>query len=298
MKIKTLLLVLLCPMYLCAQEHTEQINKEVEFENAMISNTLLVANINGSITVKGYAGSKVLVQVKKTIKAKNNDKLEKGKRETSVGFIDHADTLILYVDGLCNTFGRSDMNHSSEAGWGYNFNKCNKNGWSESEDYEYEFDFTIQVPQTTNVILSTINKGDVEVTMVKGAVVAKNINGSIRLEQLQGETIATTINGNVDLNYISIPSQSCKYYTLNGDINANFPGSLVADLSFKTFNGSFYTNISELELLPAQIVKDNSGKSTKYKINNGHYRIGKGGVNLDFETFNGDVYLKEKQINK
>lgn len=289
-----LLAILLFPAYLYAQEHTEVINKGIEFEKTTASNTLIVANINGSIHVKGYAGNSILIEVRKMIKAKSNDKLEKGKHDLSVGFIDRADTLIFYVEGLCTTFGKNDRNRNSTTGWGYNFDTCNRNGWTESEGYDYEFDFTIQVPRDVNVVLSTINKGDVDVTQVNGSVVAKNINGSIRLEQLQGETEATTINGNVDLNYIANPSKACRYYTLNGDINANFPGNLVADLSFKTFNGSFYTNIDKLELLPAQIVKSDSGSKTKYKINNGHYRIGNGGVNLDFETFNGNVYLKEK----
>ncbi len=67
-----------------------------------------------------------------------------------------------------------------------------------------------------------------------------------------------------------------------------------ASVSFESYNGDFYTNVADLESLPVQMEKKETSKGVKYKLKGNRFRVGKGGnVNLDFETFNGDVYLKE-----
>jgi hypothetical protein len=65
-------------------------------------------------------------------------------------------------------------------------------------------------------------------------------------------------------------------------------------MRFESFNGSFYTNIDRLEALPLQVEKKDWKQGVKYKVNGNRYKVGAGGANLDFETFNGNVYLKEK----
>ena len=61
----------------------------------------------------------------------------------------------------------------------------------------------------------------------------------------------------------------------------------------ESFNGSFYTNIEDLENLPNKVIKSNRGDGVQYKISGNQFRIGKGGPLLAFETFNGNVYLKK-----
>jgi hypothetical protein len=65
-------------------------------------------------------------------------------------------------------------------------------------------------------------------------------------------------------------------------------------MGFESFNGSLYTNIDGLEPLPVQVEKKQQNASIKYKVNDGRFKIGSGGAFLDFETFNGNVYVKEK----
>lgn len=155
-------------------------------------------------------------------------------------------------------------------------------------------DFTVKVPFGTNLLLSTVNNGDVKVENVKGVVLAGNVNGSIKLTHLERGSEATTINGNVDIEFDRNPDKDCRFYSLNGDINAWFQKGLAADMSFESFNGDFYTNVDALESLPAAVEKEKRGDGVRYKVSNSRYKIGKGGVFLDFETFNGNVYLKEQ----
>lgn len=290
------LVFMIVSVQLNAQTHTEKITREFSLEKKSPENAIIIANINGDVKVVGYAGDKILVEVNKSINAKTAARLEKGKTEIKLGVLDLADTIILYVDGLCGGFGKQDnRDHGgairSAKNWGYNWNKgCNDC----NTEYDYKLDFVVRIPTSLNISVSTINDGNIDVENVDGVVIARNINGSIRLQNLMRESDASTINGNVDVEYARNPQKDCRYYSLNGDINAWFQRGLSASMSFESFNGSFYTNIDRLESLPVQVEKKDMKEGVKYKINGNRYKVGAGGANLDFETFNGNVYLKEK----
>ena len=276
-----------------AQTFTETISKEITFEKVGVENTVLVANINGDIHVVGYEGTKVIVEVSKKITAKSQQRLEAGKKEIQLGVIDRADTLIFYMQGGCNVFGKQDWkarNFGTRNKWSYNWENCDHC----DTKYDYTLDFTIKVPSSVNLILSTINDGDISVENVNGALKVENINGGIKLKNISREASATTINGNVDIEYARNPDKPCRFYTLNGDINAWFQKGLTANMAFKSFNGEFFSNVSNLESLPAQIEKEGGDKGIKYTLSGNRFKIGNGGALLDFETFNGNVYLKER----
>ncbi len=293
---KTIILIIatLLQSTVFSQSFTEKITKELSFEKKGVDNALMIANINGSIKVTGYDGDKVLLEVTRTIKAKTPERLEKGKAQIKLGIIDRADTLILYTDGLCSHFGKTskrngDWGHRN--GWGYD--------WSDREEdckelCDYSFDYVIKVPMSVNLLMSTVNDGDLEVENLKGSIVANNVNGGIKLSNISREASASTINGNVDITYTKNPDKACRFYTLNGDINAWFQKGLSANMSFESFNGELFTNVPHLESLPVVVEKKETEKGTKFKVNGNRFKVGDGGVVLDFETFNGDVYVKEK----
>jgi hypothetical protein len=279
---------------LMAQTHTEKIVKEFSFEKTGAQNALMIANINGHIKVESYNGDKIQVEVTKNIQGKTQERLETGKTEIQLGVVDLADTIILYVNSPCNHFERSNpKSRHSHMGtkWGYAWDQ---RGQSCHETYEYSMDFKVKVPASVNLLVSTINNGDIEIANVKSVVKANNINGSIRLHNLMREAEASTINGDVDVEYVENPQRDCRFYTLNGDINALFRKGLAASMGFQSFNGSLYTNINQLEQLPVVVEKKPHDKGIKYKVNDNQFKIGSGGAYLDFETFNGNVYVKEK----
>jgi DUF4097 and DUF4098 domain-containing protein YvlB len=286
--------------FLAAQTHTEKISREFTFEKKSPENALIIANINGDVKVTSYEGDKIVVEVTKTILAKTDARLEKGKTEIQLGVIDRADTLVLFVEGPCISFAKVSRNKRGDERWNrngqynYDWSDCNNNR-NCREEYDYTLDFVVKVPASLNISVSTVNDGDLVVENVKGAVKANNINGSIRLTNLVREADASTINGDVDITYTKNPDKACRFYSLNGDINAMFQKGLAADLSFESFNGDFYTDIEPLESLPVKVEKiNNGGEGIKFKVNGNRYKIRTGGILLDFETFNGDVYLKEK----
>ena len=292
MGLKILFLLLTAAPLACAQTFSETISRELSFEKVSPSNTLMIANIFGGVTVVAYDGDKILVEVRKSIHAKTDERLQEGRQEIQLGVIDRADTVILYVRDGCHDFNtaRSVKHHGGWRGnWGYQTkeNDCHLR-------YDYKMDFLIKVPASLHLDLGTINNGDVIVESVGGSVRARNINGSIRLANLRGAADAHTINGDVNIEFAQNPGNDCRFYTLNGDINAVFLPGLAAEVNFKSFNGSFYTNITKMETLPIKLEKASHGDGVKYKINGNHYEVGGGGSLLDFETFNGNLYLKEK----
>lgn len=278
-----------------AQTHSEKITRELTFEKKNSDNALLVFNINGDVRITGYPGDKVLVEVEKIVRGKTETRLQHGIDEIQLGVMDRADSLILYIKGVANEFGRVKKRENWQRkwnGWGYDWNDCRHNDCD--KDYDYEMNFVIRVPAGIHILASTINDGDVEIGNTTGNVLADNINGSIRLKGIEGATHASTINGDVDLDYTKNPTADCRYYSLNGDINANFLKGLAAQVAFDSFNGDFYTNVEQLENVPVTLEKKNTGNGIKYKVSGSRYKVGRGGALLDFETFNGNVYLKEK----
>jgi hypothetical protein len=277
------------------QVATETIARELAFEKKSASNAVLIMNINGGVTVEGYAGDKILVEVKKTIRAKTEGRLTEGKEEIQLGVIDRADTLILYVKGACSPFGRLNERRNWQRkfnGWGYDWKGDDRDC---RERYEYAMEFVVKVPASVNLAVSTINKGDLEIKGTSGAVIADNVNGSIRLSDISGATQASSINGGVNLDYSGNPSADSRFYSLNGDITANFRKGLAAQLAFKSFNGELYSSVDEITALPVQLEKtDRGGDGIRYRVNGNRYKIRQGGPLLDFETFNGDVIVREK----
>jgi hypothetical protein len=290
-----LILAILSAHLAAAQTFSETIKKEFAVEKTGVKNTILVANINGNIHVVGYEGSKVIVEVEKKITAKTQQRLEAGKKEIQFGTMNLADTLIFYMQGGCNVFGKQNWkarNFGTPNKWTYNWDG---NHGCDTK-YEYKLDFNIKVPLSVNVVLSTVNDGDISVENVNGNLKVENINGGIKLKNISREASATTINGNVDIEYAKNPTKACRFYTLNGDINAWFQKGLTANMAFKSFNGEFFSNVKSLESLPMELEKEPSQNGTKYKLTGNRFKVGNGGALLDFETFNGNVYLKEKSL--
>lgn len=280
-----------------AQTFTENITRELSFEKKGANNTLMIFNVNGQVKVEGYVGDKILVEVEKRINAKTDARLEKGKEEIQLGVLDRADTLLVYVQGICSEFGKLTKRDGWQRkwkGWGYNWSDCGRNNNCDKE-YDYRMNFTIKVPSSISVFASTVNDGDVEISTINNYVLADNVNGDIRLKNISGATHASTINGSVDLDYSGNPPGDSRYYSLNGDINANFRKGLAAQLTFKSFNGDFYSTVDDITPMAVVVEKYKKGDGIQYKVNGNRYKVRQGGPLLDFETFNGNVYLKEKE---
>ncbi len=263
-------------------EFKEQIHKEFSLSKTASVSTLAIYNINGFVRVEGYSGDKVIIEIDKTISAKDEEALEQGKKEFKLQFNQNADSVIVYIEEPYDS--RPNRNKNKQ----YNHREVR---------YHYDLDFTIKVPTQLNLHVSTVNGGDVIVANVSGTLRAFNVNGPITLTNIKGTTEVRTINGNVVANYLEVPSEKSSYYTLNGDLKITYPPTFSADCEFKTFQGAFYTDFTNTDVLPTRVTKtqENREGGTVYKLNKDtSIRIGSGGKTFKFETFNGNVYIKKQ----
>jgi hypothetical protein len=270
-----------------AQVKEEVIKKEYTFEQNNQANVFQLSNINGFIKVEVHNQNNFILEARKKITAKTDERLELGMKEVGISVLDRYDTLIVYAASPCQTFKKHK--EGKRKGYGYAYDNC-------EYKYDYKLDMTLKLPRNANLILRTVNEGDIEVKGVQGSINVRNINGAILLDNVAGKIIAHTINGDVDVNYSNNPKANSRYYTLNGDINANFKPGLAAKIAFKSFNGEMFTNLPSLTTVPGEIKKEkvNNGDGVKFKIEDRTVVQARGGnVFLDFETFNGDAIIKE-----
>ena len=284
-------IALFFPFLMFGQKFTETITKELTFSKTSKDNHLTLQNINGSIEVEGYHGSTIQLEIAKTITAKTQKRLDQGIQEIQVGVEDEGTEMLVYMDSPC-TEVKLKLGDDGKYYWQTQSNNCR---WDTK--YHFNLNYKLKIPHSLNITLSTINNGDIELNNVKGDIKVNNINGSIALTKVEGAVDAHTINGTLDVEYAKNPTKDSRYYSLNGDINAHFKKGLSAQMSFESFNGDFYTNIDGVKMLPTKIKKTNSknkGKGIKYKVGGkSKMQIRNGNTHLDFETFNGNAYIKE-----
>ena len=265
-----------------AQEFKTHISKQFTLQQPATASVLAIYNVFGSIKVEGYNGNTITMEIDETIKSDNPGDLEAGKRDFKMGFSQNKDSVIAYIAAPYDS--RPHVN------W-RNYREDDRH-----INYTVKLDFIVKVPNNINLRVSTVNNGEVSVADVYGKLKVNNVNGGITIDNAKGTSDIHTVNGPVTVNYLTIPTDTCKYYTINGKMEVTFPKNLSADLQFKSMNGSFYTDF-DTEALPTQVLKTVNKKEngTTYKINkNTQVRVGSGGRLFKFETLNGNIYIKKQ----
>jgi len=265
-----------------AQEFRDHIKKEFVLSKPAAQNVLSIYNLSGSIKVESYTGDKVIMEIDEKMTAKNEAELEKGKKEFKMMFEQNEDTVLFYILEPYDTRAYLERRRERD---------------SREIKYHFTLDFVLKVPASMNLNVSTVTDGDVDIKDVSGKLSAFNVNGSIKISNARNTTNAHTINGNVTINYLENPKEESKYYTLNGDLRITYLPDLSADMEFKSMNGNFYTDFTNVEVLPIRITKtkEQEGSGTVYRLGkNRDLRIGNGGKTFKFETLTGNVYIKKQ----
>jgi len=265
-----------------AKEFKEHITKEFTVSGSALQTTLAVYNIFGSISVEGYAGNKIVLEMNKTISADSDKDLEIGKREFKLGFDQKSDTVMAYIAEPYDSRPRRAWHRDEN---------------NRRLEYEAKVDFTVKVPYATNLNVSTVNNGAITIDNVSGFLKINNVNGGVTVKNAKGTTQAHTVNGNILVNYLSNPKEASSYKTINGEIRITYQPGFSADLTFKSMHGEFFTDFAEAKLLPvtSSKVRDKNGRESVFRLNKTTtVRFGKGGSVFNFETLNGDVYIKKQ----
>lgn len=270
---------------------TETIRFESQLPARASESVLVLSNIHGKVSVEGYSGSEIQVEVFKTVKAKSKSIAQKGLEELKLAESFRGDTLEILLDFPW------EKDDGSKGRWSGKYGYHN-NGWHWDPEYEFQLDFTIRVPRQINLDIATVNQGLVSVEDVKGHITANNVNGPIYLKQIEGKVKAKTINGDVELQYSALPRWDSQFYSHNGTIKFLSPEGLSARMFFKSFNGEFYTNLDRVVMGQEEVSKERQPMKNgiQYSLNSRTPIICRNGKTvLEFETFNGDVYVEENK---
>ena len=267
---KSLLVLSLFAVTLSAAiEDKETIDRS--FPNAT---KLLVDNINGTIHVTGVSGNSLHFKADKTITAESSEALAEAKRDVKLDVSTQGSFVRLYVDGPFREHDRGRQFYG----------------------YQVKFDYDIQVPIGIELILKTVNGGEITVKGTNGPYDIRHVNGAITMENIGGSGTVSSVNGPLKVSFSKNPTEAAKFHTVNGGIDVHFKSPLNADMKFKSINGHVYTDF-DVAALPMSVgtTETRNGKFI-YKADRSQAgRIGKGGPMLDFETINGSVHLFTKE---
>jgi hypothetical protein len=256
-------------------EKKDSIVQVFKFSSPEKAKTVKIDNVFGSITVSGIKTYEARLEAKKSLRADSQNDLLKAEHEVKLNMVERDNQLDIYVDGPF---------------------RC-RNGsidWSD-RDYIVTYDFKLEVPELTDLVLKTVNEGDILVKNVRGNFTVRNVNGHIELQEIAGPVSCKTVNGRIRAAFRENPASACTFKTVNGDLDVSFTPNLAADFQLKTFNGEIYSDYP-VSYLPAK-----AGIAQREK---GHYvyrshsfqgvRVGKGGPEIIMDTLNGDIVIASK----
>jgi hypothetical protein len=257
---------------------TEDIRKTLSFQKTGQSKEILVDNIFGSIAVHGYQGTEVKLQIRKTIKARSQEALERAMKEVVLDINSEDNIIELYVDG--------PFRDRSERG---------ERSGRHNPGYEVHFNFDIKIPHRTDISLKTVTSGDISVHDIEGDFEIRNVNGKITVDEITGSGEAHTVNGGVTVVFRRNPGDDCSFKTINGDLDIFFADNLSADFRLKTFNGDILSDFP-VKYLPLEAAKGER-KGSKYVYKGNRFvgvRTGNGGPQMKMDTLNGDILIHKR----
>jgi hypothetical protein len=236
-------------------------------------------NINGGIRITGYDGPTVEMTAVQTIRAATQDRVAVAKQEVRLDITENADTIRIYADEP----GRCDCRDGSTG------NRWNSRS-RRDPGYRVDFDFEVRVPRRANLFLRTVNGGVIHVSGVAGDFDVDNVNGDVELLDMGGSGRAYALNGEMNVTFSSNPKAASYFGSLNGDVSVTFRQNFDANLLFKTFNGEVYTDFP-LTSLPGvvQTPDRRNGKLIFSRNDFSSFRVGRGGPEIRFDGFNGDI---------
>ena len=238
--------------------------------------------MNGSITVKGYAGKEVIVTAKDRPGTGSDDldELDWGgskNLERRKG--------MRRITGNSSTLSVEEDNNEVSINTGIR-------GMGKT------LELVIQVPVNTSMKLNTMNDGDIVVTGVKGDIEVSNMNGAISIRDVTGSVVADAMNADIDVVFNGIdPKKSMSFSSMNGDIDVTFPAGTAATLRMKSDMGEIYSDFDmKMDNTTTRVEDNGKGRKGRYKVTLEKLMTGTingGGPEIIFKNFNGDIYVRK-----
>jgi hypothetical protein len=236
---------------------------------------LLIDNIWGNVRVRSGSTREIVVTVNEKRSAPTQELFDLSKETIYLDVQADAAGVSLIVAKPERMMGRRD--------------RC--------RDCRVDYQFEVTVPTGTDVDVSTVTDGGIDVAGTGGPVNASNVNGPVAARDLQDCAQIESVNGAVDVSFARSPSRDCSIKTINGDITLTVPGSAGLDAALSMMQGKV---VSEFDLeplaLPAKVEQRNEDGRFIYHIAQAAgIRLGKGGPTFSIESLNGDLRIRKSR---
>lgn len=247
----------------------------------------------GSITVKGYNGSEVVI--------------EAILRESKVGTYGFGGVVADQIRDMTGTWQKKEDKSKKTEGL-KKLTLPGSTGLSvEEKDNRMEIrtrtmrnsvDLVIQVPFSTSLDLSSPMGGEIEVDNVKGEIEVSNMNGTINLMSVSGTVLANSMSGSIEVTFVEVtPDTPMSFSTMTGDIDVTLPAGTKANLKMKTDFGEIYSDFEiALSQTPQQVEAAPEGDKGRFRIAFNKYHLGAingGGPEIVLKTMRGDILIRK-----
>ena len=239
---------------------------------------LVLDNVSGFIEVTAGTGAEVEVEVTRSFRARSEDRLAIARKELKLEIRQEGGLLQYMVDGPFRC-------HCSD-------NSINFNG---RQLYDFSYDFKVKVPRAIALELRAVNNSHIKVQGTAGDFKINNVNGPIEMTEIEGKGSVHTVNGGVKVTFARNPTGPVSFKSVNGKLDVAFRSGLNADLKMKTFNGGMYTDFDATSLPQQSLTERVNGRFVYKRDRAALVRVGSGGPELNFETLNGDVLVKNRE---
>jgi hypothetical protein len=222
--------------------------------------TIEVKGVNGGIDADPASGGDVEVTAVKRGRRSNPDDVE-------IKVVEHSGGVT-----ICSVYpSRDGAPNECKPGSG---------GRMSTRDNDVNVEFRVRVPAGVRFAGRTVN-GAIHARALPADAEAYTVNGSIRIESA-GVARGETVNGSIDAVLGRADWQGeLTLKTVNGAIRVDLPAGLNAELRAQTVNGDISTDF------PLTV----QGRFSKRRIQG---TIGSGGRQLELETVNGGIELRQK----
>ncbi len=156
---------------------------------------------------------------------------------------------------------------------------------AEGPDDNWSVSYEAHVPQTLNLKLNAHN-GGISIASVAGRMEFETLNGGLSLKDVAGDVKGKTTNGgvNISLTGTTWKGNGLDVSTTNGGVNLTVPQGYAANIESGTVNGSFKSDIPELNITTEDIKGWQRSKEVRTAINGG-------GAPIRIVTRNGGVRI-------
>jgi DUF4097 and DUF4098 domain-containing protein YvlB len=223
--------------------------------------SLVLANVNGKITIRSWDQPRVRVIATKKAESRNTTSAKEMLAKLKVNMQATATSVVVRTE------------HPKDGNGGDFFD------WIFGDSVDSSVTYDIFVPRaTTNVEIDNTN-GSINLDGVNGKMQLETTNGRIEVLRSAGSLDATTTNGGIKAELVSASKgHPLHLETTNGRISLTLPAAFGADLDAATSNGSVTT---DLPVSTTRVGKD----SLRGSINGG-------GTALRLRTTNGSIEIK------